>query len=88
MEMDHVIIELCYKGKILQMNYRKMTIAWSFSYNFFGIFLGGATLLLYPNLCYIEGCYKGTAQYLGLEARKTVIGGLQKTKAQTSLRAV
>ena len=33
--MDHVISELCYKGTILQRNYRKMTILWSFSYKFF-----------------------------------------------------
>ena len=33
--MDQVICELCYKGTILQRNYRKMTIFWSFSYNSF-----------------------------------------------------
>ena len=33
-EMDHVISEPCYKRTILQWNYRKMTILWSFSYNF------------------------------------------------------
>ena len=26
-----VLCELCYKGSILQKNYRKMTISWSFS---------------------------------------------------------
>ena len=31
--MDSVKIELCRIGTILQMNYRKMTITWSFSYN-------------------------------------------------------
>ena len=33
--MDHVffINELCYKGTLLQRNYRKMTITWSFSYH-------------------------------------------------------
>ena len=31
--MDHVISEPCYDGTILQRNYRKMTILWSFSYN-------------------------------------------------------
>ena len=49
----HVISELCYKGTILQRNYRKMTIKtilqrnyqkmtilWSFSYNFFVKFYG------------------------------------------------
>ena len=29
------ISELCYTGTILQRNYRKMTIKWSFSYNSF-----------------------------------------------------
>ena len=33
--MDCVLSELCYIGKILQRNYRKMTISWSFSYNSF-----------------------------------------------------
>ena len=33
--MDRVKIELCYKWTILQMNYRIMTILWSFSYNSF-----------------------------------------------------
>ena len=34
--MDHVISELCYKGTILQRNYRKeKTISWSVSYNSF-----------------------------------------------------
>ena len=30
----HFVRELCYKGAVLQRNYRKMTILWSFSYNF------------------------------------------------------
>ena len=47
--MDGVISESCYKGTILQRNYRKMTITWSFSYN----------SLLNTN----EVCYKGTALY-------------------------
>ena len=46
--MDPVISELCYKGTniflhkrtILQRNYRKMTISWSFSYNSFEKFHG------------------------------------------------
>ena len=35
--MNQVINELCYKGTILQRNYRKMTISWSWSFscNFF-----------------------------------------------------
>ena len=35
MEGVIVISELFYKGTILQKNYRKMTIKWSFSYNSF-----------------------------------------------------
>ena len=38
--MDHVIIEPYYKRTISQRNYRKMTISWSFSYNFFLKFHG------------------------------------------------
>ena len=38
--MDCVISELCYKETILQRNYRKMTIKWSFSYNSFVKFHG------------------------------------------------
>ena len=34
-ENDFVISELCYKGTILQRNYRKMTMKWPFSYYFF-----------------------------------------------------
>ena len=47
-----------------------MTILWSFSYNFFVKFYGknlGATIwstMLYPNLCYNDVCYKGTALYI------------------------
>ena len=33
--MDHVVSEPCYIGTILQRNYRKMTILWSFSCNSF-----------------------------------------------------
>ena len=38
--IDHVISRSCYKGTILQRNYRKMTIVWSFSYNSFVNFHG------------------------------------------------
>ena len=38
--MDGVISESCYKGTVLQRNYRNMTISWSFSYNYFVKFLG------------------------------------------------
>ena len=45
----------CYKGTILQRNYRKMTIKWSFSYNSFVKFhdkkFGSHNItVLYPNL--------------------------------------
>ena len=32
---DHAMSEPCYKGTILQKNYRKMTIIWSFFINSF-----------------------------------------------------
>ena len=38
--MDSVMSESYYKGTILQRNYRKMTILWSFSYNSFIKFHG------------------------------------------------
>ena len=44
--MGHIISKLCYNGTILQRNYRKMIMEWSFSYNSFVIFHGktmGAT---------------------------------------------
>ena len=68
--MDSFISELCYKGKILQRNYRKMTSSWSFSYNSIVIFHDKniwepqRVTVLYQNLCYNEVCYKGTALYL------------------------
>ena len=55
-----------YEGTILQRNYRKMTISWSFFYNSFVKFLHIKNIwepqhdLLYPNLCYNEACFKGT----------------------------
>ena len=66
--VDRVISEPCYKGTILQMNYRKMTISWSFSYNsfvkFHGKKIGSHNMTeLYPNLCYNEVCYEGTALF-------------------------
>ena len=39
-ESCYVISESCYKGTILQKNYRKMTISWSVSFNFFVKFYG------------------------------------------------
>ena len=38
--MDRVISEPCYTGTILQQNYSKLTILWSFSYNSFVKFCG------------------------------------------------
>ena len=51
--MYHAISEMCYKGTILQWNYRSMTISSSYSYNFFVKFQGkriGATTCQ----CYIQ----------------------------------
>ena len=66
--MDCVISEHCDKVTILQKNYRKMTIAWSFSYNSFAKFngkkIGSHTMyVLYPNPKCYEVFYKGTALY-------------------------
>ena len=44
---------LCYKGTTLQSNYRKMTMKWSFSYNFFVKLCGK-----------IIGCHTMTVLYL------------------------
>ena len=68
-KMDRVISEPSYKGRILQRNYRKMTIKWSFSYNsfvkFHGTKFGSRNMtVLYPIWCYKEACYKGTVLYL------------------------
>ena len=38
--MDCIIDKSCCEGTILQRNYRKMTISWSFSYNSFVKFHG------------------------------------------------
>ena len=66
--MECVINESCYKGTMLLRNSRKMTILWSFSYNscikFTGKKIGCHNMtVLYPNPCYNEVCYKGTALY-------------------------
>ena len=65
--MDPAISEPCYKGTILQRNYRKMTM--SFSYNSFvkfhgKFFLSHNMTMLYPKPCYIEVWYKGTELYI------------------------
>ena len=64
--MKPVMSDLSYKGTILQRHYRKITIKWSFSYNSFVKFhgkniWGHSMTVLYPNPCYREVCYKGTA---------------------------
>ena len=60
-----VLSDLCHEGTILQRNYRKMTILWSFSFNSFVKFHGKKNREHYNistvNPCYNEVCYKGTA---------------------------
>ena len=63
---ERVISELSYEGTILQRNNRKMTMEWSFSYNFLVKFnyekFGNSNMtVLYPNLHFNEACYKGAA---------------------------
>ena len=50
-ELDCVIIELCNKWTILQRDYRKMTISWSFSYNSLVKF--HVKKILEPQLCHV-----------------------------------
>ena len=50
-EMDHVISELCYKGVVLQKNYRKITTG------------SQDMTVLYPNPCYNEGRYNVVEVY-------------------------
>ena len=58
--MGHVISELCYRGTVLQRNYRKMNILWSFFYNSFVKFHGKKIgTALYPNPCYMRCVIKG-----------------------------
>ena len=52
--MHQVISESCYKGTILQRNYRKMTILWSFSCYSFVKYCGKKTRE--PHDCYIQIC--------------------------------
>ena len=68
---DCDIGESCYNGTILQRNYRKMTMKWSFSYNSFIKFHGKKfgshnMTVLYPNPCFNEVCYKEIALYISL----------------------
>ena len=88
----NVTIESCFVRTILQRNYRKMTIKWSFSYNFFVKFHGEKNWESqhdYPNLCYNEVCYKGTALCMldnSSFARKPVVRNLNQV-IQTSLQS-
>ena len=59
--MGSVVNESSYKDTILQSNYRKMTIKWSFTYSSFVKFHGKKWEPQYPNLRFKEVCYKGTA---------------------------
>ena len=59
--MDYIMGELFYKRTILQRNYRKMTIKWSFSYNSF-VKRSFMTILYPKNHCHNKVCYKGTPQ--------------------------
>ena len=58
--MNCVVSEPCYKWTILQRNYRKMTILWSFSYNsyviFYGKKLGATTWMCYFLIHVISRC--------------------------------
>ena len=59
--MEHIINELIYNGTIKQRNYRKITISWSFSYNFFAKFhdkkkMGATLCLCYIKICIIVRC--------------------------------
>ena len=61
--MDGLTSESCYKGTVLQRNYRKMTIIIPLL-NFMGKSFGSHNMtVLYPNSCYNEVCYKWTALY-------------------------
>ena len=55
--MDSGISESCYKGIILQRNYRKTTILWSFSYYSFVKFhdhvISKSVLFLFDSILYI-----------------------------------
>ena len=59
--LDCAIIELCNKWTILQRDYRKMTISWSFSYNSLVKFhvkknIGATTLPCYIHILVIMRC--------------------------------
>ena len=78
-KLEIVISESCYKATILQRNDRKMTMAWSISYNSFVKLqdkkIGSHKMsLLHPNPCYNEVCYcyVGTALYMKVCANLTL----------------
>ena len=63
-----LLVNCVIKGQFDKRNYRKMTISWSFSNNSFVKFHGQKLeshnmTTLYPNPCYNEVCYIGTALY-------------------------
>ena len=58
-----MLSESCYKGTILQRNYRKVTIYGIFLTIEFVYCIYCTCTMLYPNPCYNEVCYKGTALY-------------------------
>ena len=64
--MDCGVSEPCYERiiSILQKNYRKMTISWSFSYNSFVIFHVVKTFVSH-NMTMLNPylCFKGTVLY-------------------------
>ena len=80
--------QTCYKGTVLQRNYRKMTILWSFSYNSFLKFhinenLGATTCLCYIQIyvimrCVIKGHY--CILIYGPGHEKTCLWGMQNNK--------
>ena len=65
--MDHVKSESFYKGGILQRTYRKMTILWSFSYNFFVKFHGKKIVHV------IMGCVINRTALYGPQREKTCL---------------
>ena len=75
---DSFISESFYKGKILQRNYRKMTVSWSFFLNSF-VKLHGKNVWkpqhdrVIFQFCYNWVCCKGTALYTELLITQTLI---------------
>ena len=92
--MDHVISERCYKVTILQRNYKKMTILWSFSYysyvKFHGKEIFGShklTLQCYIKICVITRCIiNGRTALIVLPITIKVIFSKIHKKKYTKLR--